>query len=70
MVGHSLEKMHRCAAGSACRPRQGEDALVARYELAAACEAYMSLMSPHKAESVQCGGGALRTGEVLFDDRL
>ncbi len=42
----------------------------ARDELAAAREAYVSLKSPHKAESVECGRGALWTGEVLFDDRL
>ena len=62
-VSHLFEKMHPCTAGSARRSRRGEDAFVARYELAAAHEAEVPLEPRYVAEPVEGGGAAYRTGD-------
>ena len=68
MASHPFEKMHPCAARAACGPQKGDNALVARYELATAHEAEVPLESrTHVAESVECERGASRTGDSFFD---
>ena len=62
-----LENVHPRAARNAGRARRGEEALVARDELAAAHEAEVPLEPRYVAETIKGEGGACGAGYPPFD---